>query len=154
MRRLYLWGAVAVLLVLGAELAVAQATHNSQASNAAPPAAQATTAAVQDGSQLYAANCATCHGKDGQGGQDRGIRGTSRMTFDRFKSLILYGRERMPGYAKTGLSTSNNLGSLGSNGYLGNSTAPNDQQIQDLLAYLKTLPGANRGGFFGGGGDD
>ncbi|MEJ2290560.1 MAG: cytochrome c [Deinococcales bacterium] len=152
MRRLSLWGAVLFLALLGAGVALGQ-TGGTTASSNAPASSTASSHAstpVQIGAQLYAANCQTCHGKDGNGGKDRGIRGMNRISFSRFKSLILYGRERMPGYLKTGLSTSNNLGSLGSNGYLGNSKAPTDQQIQDLLAYLRTLPGASRGGFFGG----
>jgi len=161
MRRASLWGALAVLAVLAAGLAIAESrvgTPSSSSSSTPPPApvsSQANAPAkaqtpVQLGAQLYAANCQTCHGTKGQGGKYRGIRGANRISFSRFKRIILYGAERMPGYAKTGLSTSNKLGSLGSNGYLGNSKAPTDQQIQDLLAYLKTLPGASRGGFFGG----
>lgn len=160
---------MAVLGVLAVGLAVADETRGpaaplasvtsspgpAGASNASPPvttgsARGAAPSPVQVGSQLYSANCQTCHGKDGQGGQYRGIHGTARMGFARFKRLILYGNEGMPGYAKTGLSTSNNLGKLGAKGYLGGSQAPTDTQIQDLLAYLETLPGANRGGFFGG----
>lgn len=152
-RRFAAWGAALVLVVVGAGLAIAQ---SSTQNNASTPDSQPTPAQLADGKVLYAANCATCHGADGKGGQSRGIRGIARLSFDRFKNLILYGREEMPGYAKTGLSTSNGLGSLGSNGYLGNSKAPTDAQIQDLLAYLKTMPTANQGGFFGfrGGGDD
>ena len=149
MRRLALWGALAFLAVLGVSVVVAQSTRASAGTPLAPTAAQLQTP-VQVGAQLYAANCETCHGKNGQGGKDRGIGGEGLRSFTRFKDLILYGRERMPGYAKTGLSTSNNLGTLGSNGYLGNTAAPTDPQIQDLLAYLKTLPSSHRGGFFGG----
>ena len=152
MRRLYLWGALGFLAVLGVSLAVAQSRHASANTPSVPTATQAQTP-VQIGAQLYTANCETCHGKNGQGGKYRGIGGRGLNNFARFKSLILYGSERMPGYAKTGLSTSNNLGSLGANGYLGNTTTPTDQQIQDLLAYLKTLPSARGGGFFGGGDD-
>jgi len=153
-RRLALWGTAVIVIVLGAGLVLAQSNSNKPSSSTDTATTPTLQAEIQAGKVLYAANCVTCHGKDGQGGQDRGIHGTARLSFDRFKSIILYGRERMPGYAKTGLSTSNSLGSLGSNGYLGNSQAPTDTQIQDLLAYLNTLPGANRGGFFGGGGDD
>ncbi len=149
MRRLALWGALAVLAVLGASVAAAQATRASANTPATPTATQPQTP-VQVGAQLYAANCQTCHGEKGQGGKYRGIGGEGLRSFARFKDLILYGRERMPGYAKTGLSTSDNLGTLGANGYLGNTGAPTDQQIQDLLAYLKTLPSSHRGGFFGG----
>ena len=165
MRRASLWGVIAVLAVLAAGLAIGQSTMgtSSSSSPSTPATTPVTTPAssqsnastkaqtpVQLGAQLYAANCQTCHGTKGQGGTYRGIRGADRISFSRFKRIILYGAERMPGYAKTGLSTSTSLGSLGANGYLGNSKAPSDQQIQDLLAYLKTLPGASRGGFFGG----
>lgn len=177
MRRFYLWGAVTFLIALAVGLGVAQERGTSSSAASSPPpaavpasssrpassasSAPATPVAsssvgtkaatpVQVGQQLYAANCQTCHGKNGQGGKYRGVRGANRISLTRFKRIILYGAERMPGYAKTGLSTSNSLGKLGSNGYLGNSKAPTDQQIQDLLAYLKTLPGASRGGFYGG----
>lgn len=162
MRLLPLWGAVLFLAALGVAIALGHGGGATVSSHAAPPSAAAnspspsatTTASattpVQIGAQLYAANCQTCHGKNGTGGKYRGIRGMDRISRSRFKSLILYGRERMPGYIKTGLSTSNNLGSLGTNGYLGNAKTPTDQQIQDLLAYLRTLPGASGGGRFGG----
>jgi len=146
---MFLWGALAFLAVLGVSVAVGQSRNARATTSSAPVATQAQTP-VQVGAQLYAANCQTCHGKNGQGGKYRGVGGEGLGSFARFKNLILYGRERMPGYAKTGLSTSDNLGTLGSNGYLGNATAPTDQQIQDLLAYLKTLPSSHRGGFFGG----
>lgn len=157
MRRIYLWGALAFLAVLGVGITVAQgtrATSNTAASNtttaSTASASAPTPTPVQVGAQLYAANCQTCHGKNGQGGKYRGIGGEGLRSFARFKDIILYGRERMPGYAKTGLSTSDNLGALGSNGYLGNHTAPSDQQIKDMLAYLQTLPASRRGGSFGG----
>ena len=147
MRSIYLWGALGFLAVLVVGVAVAQTTRASASTSSAPTQAQAS---VQIGAQLYAANCETCHGKNGQGGKYRGVGGEGLGNFARFKDIILYGRERMPGYLKTGLSTSDNLGTLGSSGYLGNSKAPTDQQIQDLLAYLQTLPSSHRGGFFGG----
>lgn len=164
MRRIYLWGALAALAAVGAGIAIGQGPSASPATSvasttASPATPVASTTAntpqtpVQIGALLYTANCQTCHGKNGQGGKDRGIGGEGLRSFTRFKDLILYGSERMPGYAKTGLSTSDNLGSLGANGYLGNSSAPTDQQIQDLLAYLKTLPASHRSGFFGGGDD-
>ena len=176
MRRLPLWGAgVLFLAFVGAGIVLGQdhgttvgktAAHTTPVSGtpvsgtpvsssapSVPGASGQVPTPVQVGAQLYAANCQTCHGKNGSGGKYRGIHGMSRIGFSRFKSIILYGRERMPGYIKTGLSTSNNLGALGSNGYLGNSKAPTDQQMQDLLAYLRTLPGASGGGFFGGGDD-
>jgi mono/diheme cytochrome c family protein len=159
MRRVYLWGALAVLAAVGAGIAIGQgpsasaATPVASTTTSSPPTTSTPPTPVQIGAQLYTANCQTCHGKNGQGGKDRGIGGEGLRSFSRFKDLILYGRERMPGYAKTGLSTSDSLGSLGSKGYLGNSSAPTDQQIQDLLAYLKTLPASHRSGFFGGGDD-
>jgi len=157
MRRPALWGALAFLAVLAVSVAAAQATRAhantptlTSATTTTTTAAAQTQTPVQVGAQLYAANCQTCHGKNGQGGKFRGIGGEGLGSFAHFKNLILYGRERMPGYAKTGLSTSDSLGALGANGYLGNATAPTDQQIQDLLAYLETLSSSHRGGFFGG----
>lgn len=173
MRRAPLWAAVLVLAVVVAGLALGQGSRDgntgtggigSAAANGTSGAAPGNAAgnggsvtvagqpaSVARGKQLYAANCQTCHGPAGQGGKYRGVGSeAARRGFGSFKNLILYGRERMPGYAKTGLSTSDNLGTLGANGYLGNSQAPTDQQIRDLMAYLETLPRRGERGFFGG----
>lgn len=177
MRRTYVWLTLLLLAVVGAGLALGQrgggpAAGAGAASGGGSAAAsgQAATApgsgggsvmiagqpaSVSNGAQLYTANCQTCHGVDGRGGKYRGVGSeAARRGFTGFKDLILYGRERMPGYAKTGLSTSDSLGALGANGYLGNSQAPTDQQIRDLLAYLQTLPQRGEGGGRFLGGDD
>ncbi|MEJ2667333.1 MAG: cytochrome c [Deinococcales bacterium] len=155
MRRTWVWVTVVVLGLVGAGLALGQAGRDGGAeagggSLGGAPAGLTGNAA--NGAMLYQANCQTCHGAKGQGGKYRGVGGeAARRGFGAFKRLILYGNERMPGYAKNGLSTSNALGKLGAKGYLGSHKAPTDQQIADLLAYIKTLP--SRGGF-GFGGDD
>ncbi len=141
--------AVAVLV---AGLALGQAGLLGRSGGGSANSQASTSPSVATGAALYAANCQTCHGAKGQGGKYRGVGSeAARRGFSRFKSLILYGSERMPGYLKSGLSTSNNLGTLGANGYLGNSTAPSNKQVSDLLAYLQTLPARGGRGF---GGDD
>lgn len=173
MRRAYLWATVVVVVLVGVGLAIGQSGEGGTRTGAGGTAAGGNApgssvtggkgavvtiagqpASVTNGAQLYAANCQTCHGTDGQGGQYRGVGSeVSRRGFGAFKDIIMYGRERMPGYAQTGLSTSDNLGKLGNNGYLGNKSAPTDQQIRDLMAYLESLPQRGErggGGFFRG----
>jgi len=172
MRRVQMWAAALLVALVAAGLALGQsggggsgsAGGGSSAGGNGAPAGGANgsgptvtidglPASIDAGATLYAANCETCHGAKGQGGKYRGVGSeVSRRGFGAFKNIILYGRERMPGYAQTGLSTSDSLGTLGANGYLGNAAAPTDQQIRDLMAYLETLPqrGERGGGFFGG----
>jgi len=164
------WAGALALALVGAGLALGQSRSHAggaatagsanglttvaagaKAAGGATVMIQGKPASVNAGAKLYAANCQTCHGARGQGGKYRGVGSeAARRGFGGFKNLILYGSERMPGYANTGLSTSDSLGALGANGYLGNSAAPTDQQIRDLMAYLQTLPQRGRGGFFGG----
>ena len=82
------------------------------------------------GADIYAANCASCHGGSAQGGSGPSIAGVSDS--NGVIDTILYGTEGMPGFADT-LS---------------------DQDISDLLAYLGSLSGGGGGGGEGGEGED
>jgi mono/diheme cytochrome c family protein len=54
------------------------------------------------GEQLYALNCASCHGVQGQGGSGPAIAGNSRATdAANVQNIITYGRGTMPGFSAT-----------------------------------------------------
>lgn len=82
------------------------------------------------GANLFAANCAGCHGANAQGGSGPNIAGISDS--NGVIDTILNGTEGMPGFANT-LS---------------------DQNISDILAYLSGLSGGGGGGGGEGGEDD
>jgi mono/diheme cytochrome c family protein len=86
---------------------------------------------TSSGASLYAANCASCHGADAQGGSGPNIAGIgdSAGVID----TILNGTEGMPGFA----------------------SSLSDTDVSDILAYLGGLSGGGGGGGEGGeGGDD
>lgn len=80
---------------------------NRTPSSAAPPTAtaqegmqntaQATT--VSSGAQLFAANCASCHGANAQGGAGPRLAGSQRVVnTEMVRSTVQYGRGMMPGF--------------------------------------------------------
>jgi mono/diheme cytochrome c family protein/tetratricopeptide (TPR) repeat protein len=57
---------------------------------------------VSEGQQLYGANCAACHGANGEGGSGPAIVGNARAAdVANVQNIITYGRGMMPGFSAT-----------------------------------------------------
>jgi alcohol dehydrogenase (cytochrome c) len=69
------------------------------------------------GRLIYTTSCVTCHGEDGQGGTQGGVRFTSALTIGPVVSVLANGRDEMPGYG--GLMT--------------------PEEMQDVAAYVLGL---------------
>jgi tetratricopeptide (TPR) repeat protein/cytochrome c5 len=64
--------------------------------------AKARLAGIESGDQLFAANCATCHGVTGQGVTGATLKGNARaLDSANVQNVIQYGRGTMPGFAAT-----------------------------------------------------
>jgi mono/diheme cytochrome c family protein len=90
---------------------------------------------IAAGKRLYVDNCQRCHGAKGQGGVGLRLAGDAAYwEFDTFKKAVLAGvddegkhlKKTMPLFGKIGLSSPKG-------------EIPTDAELQDVLAYLKTL---------------
>ena len=55
-----------------------------------------------NGSEIYRASCARCHGADGGGGIGRSLRGVDqRLTVDEQIDVVVNGRNQMPRFSNT-----------------------------------------------------
>jgi mono/diheme cytochrome c family protein len=111
--RLVLVPAVLFAVVWGAVFAFAQ-WHPAKRESQAPAVIIVLTDPPR-GEQLFAANCATCHGVEGQGGGVGPALAGNEVSIDEARSTIENGSGVMPAGLVTG------------------------QDLEDVLAYLETI---------------
>jgi ubiquinol-cytochrome c reductase cytochrome c subunit len=75
---------LAIALALALALAIAPAAHAQPPSGVARPENESGLSPVELGAQLYAGNCASCHGSDGAGDEGRGpsLKGVGALAAD------------------------------------------------------------------------
>ena len=118
---------VAIMLIVrgfgGNPLPATQGQTKAKAEES--PTAKMTPTDIKEGKRLYAAECGSCHGVDGSGGMGPDIRGSAQRRGDEgLFSVIRYG---IPG---TGMGPVSSL---------------NDKRAWQVIAYVRTLGGAEGG---------
>lgn len=75
------------------------ASARARLEGAAADGATGTAQAALSGAQVYAANCAVCHGAQGQGGSGPRLAGSARAADERLlRNVVRYGNGMMPGF--------------------------------------------------------
>ena len=99
-------------------------------------------ALTHTGAALYTANCASCHGKEAQGGIGPALQKAGNLTLHysanwtaaTFRQAMLLGKDDMGKNFKAPMPTFGKVGFAGDQG-----RAPTTAEITALQAYLKTI---------------
>lgn len=90
---------VIALLVGTALLATGCPADEEETTTTAPPVETTTTGAgAAEGSAVYSANCAGCHGADGSGGVGPDLRGMEAEDREELIQVVTEGRDEMPAF--------------------------------------------------------